>query len=128
MPSSLDACFISHLAEPAEAPFGLAEPGCQGTDEILGHTRFLGSATQAEDIHMVVLDSLARRVSDSESALRGCPEFCSRTRHRRRCRRLPHHQPLCALLREDATKPWVRDLDVSFWLGFFFCGIILNVL
>jgi hypothetical protein len=52
-----------HLAEPAEVPFGLAGPDCEeGIDEILSHSRSHGSATHTEDIHMVILGSLAGRV------------------------------------------------------------------
>jgi hypothetical protein len=64
----------------------------------LGPRPVLGSATHAEDIQMVVLDSLACRAVNQP-----CAEARNFVRGRR-CRK-PPQQPLCALPREDATKP-----------------------
>jgi hypothetical protein len=52
----------SHFAQPAKVPLGLAKLGCQKRiDEISGHFRPYNPATHADDIHMVVFDSLSRR-------------------------------------------------------------------
>src|SRR6266436_4505124 len=52
----------SHLAQPAQMSFGLTELSSQkGLDEIPSHSRSYRSATHAEDVHMIVLDSLPGR-------------------------------------------------------------------
>jgi hypothetical protein len=51
--------------------FGLTEPSCQkGLDEIPSHRRPNGSATHAEDVHVIILDPLPGRemIVDQRSA------------------------------------------------------------
>jgi hypothetical protein len=49
----------SHLPQSAQMPLGLAELGCEKCiDQVFGHSRSYGPSTHADDVHVVVLNSL----------------------------------------------------------------------
>src|SRR5262249_22395982 len=51
-----------HLAQAPQVPLGLAELGPkERLDEVPGHGRPHGPAAHAEDVHVIVLDSLSGR-------------------------------------------------------------------
>jgi hypothetical protein len=72
--------------------FGPAEFGCQeGLDEVPSHSRPNGPATHAEDVHVIILDSLPGRemIVDQRSADAGI--LLAQTEYFTRCRKLPRH-------------------------------------
>jgi hypothetical protein len=49
----------SHLPQSAQMPLGLAELGCEKCiDQVLGHSRSYGPSAHADDVHVVILNSL----------------------------------------------------------------------
>jgi hypothetical protein len=49
----------SHLSQSAQMPLGLAELGCEKCiDQVLGHSGSYGPSAHADDVHVVVLNSL----------------------------------------------------------------------